>query len=218
MTYASRLAAVLSSCLLAACCLAAVGPASAHAEATWLIKGSKVASGLNPSLNWKPDVSTFAFLLPTLGFELVFKKFELLGASLSTEGKATAKFKLSEGEVNTISPLKPVPCKVGDLVFETSSKLFLHGGKTYIALTMETLTTYSGPECPLGKENLVKGTVALEAPELEKEATEHLVTVAPAALFPELKLSFGASSMVFDGGWVLSLAGAHSGLAWSGVG
>lgn len=220
MIYAKHWLAVLSSCLLAALCLTALTAASAQAEGNWLVEGKKL-EGLVPSVNWKADSGFYAFLLPNLNLELVFEEFKFNGGTLTAGGKGTAEFVFAKGKVNTISPLEEITsCTVGDLTFKATTNLFLHNGKTYNALTVNTITTYGGEGCPLAKKNTVSGTVVLEDPEgnFEKEAVQHLIRILPNGLFPELKMFFGANLLTVDGSWVLSLTGAHEGLAWSGIG
>jgi hypothetical protein len=218
MKNARRLLAMLSSCLLVAACTVAFTAAAAQAEGNWFVKG-KALEGLVPSVNWEADGGSYAFLLPALNLELVFKKFTLNSATLTPEGKGTVEFTLSEGKVNSISPLEEVPCTVGNLTFSGTTNLFLHNGKTYNALPVNTITTY-GKGCILAEKNTVKGTVVLEDPEgnFEGETVNHLIRVAPAALFPTLKLLFGAQNVVMDGSWIMSLTGIHKGMSWSGIG
>lgn len=218
MNHAKRLLAVFSSCLLASACAVAFAAAPAQAEGKWLIKGST----LEASVNWAGDSSFYAFLVSDLNFELIFEEFKFNSATLTAGGKGTADFEFKKGKVNTISPtLEPLPCKVGDLTFKATTNLFLHNGKTYNALSVNTITTYgTGEGCPLAPKNTVSGTVVLEDPEgnFEKEAVKHLIRVLPNGLFPELKLLFGTHLLTVDGSWVLSLTGTHEGLTWSGIG
>ncbi len=223
MNQAKRLLAEFSSCLLVAACAVAFAAAPAQAEGNWLVNGKSFVS-LNPSLSWLPDQGLYTFLVPNLNLELVFHGFIVYESTLTSEGHGTAKFEFTEGEVNTISPLKPIACEVGNLLFKVKSNLFLHEGKTYNVLTPAegktlTVTKYGGKSCVLTEKNNVTGAMVLEDPEgLEKEAIKHLVRQAPAGLFPELEMLFGASKMSLDANWWQQLAGAHEGLKWSGVG
>jgi hypothetical protein len=218
MNHAKRLLAAFSSCLIVTSCAVAFAAAPAQAEGKWLINGST----LEASVNWEGDSSFYAFLLPNLNLELVFEKFEFKSGTLTAEGKGTAEFIFANGKVNTISPLEEVSsCIPGNLTFNSTTNLFLHNGKTYNALSVNTITTYkTGLGCPLAAKNVVSGTVVLEDPEgnFEKEATKHLIQVLPNGLFPELKMFFGANPLTLDGSWVLSLTGSHAGKTWSGIG
>jgi hypothetical protein len=218
MNHTKRLLAVLSSYLLAALCLTALAAATAQASGSWRIQGSE-ALAKEESVTWGQDGGSYAFLLPTLNLQLVFKKLVSIGGKLQSEGKGIAEFKFTEGKVYTIKgELEELPCIVGDLTFKAPTNLFLHNGKTYSTLQVETITTYAkGTGCPLAHENKVVGTIALEG-NFEEESVEHLFKVAPTALFPEFKMSFGTNPLEVDGSWITSLSGAHKGQKWNGIG
>lgn len=218
MNHAKRLPALFLPCLLSSLCLLMLSAAAAQASGSWRIQGSE-ALATEKSVTWKQDGESYAFLLPTLNLQLVFKKLVFNGGKLQSEGKGIAEFKFTEGKVYTLKgELEELPCIVGDLTFSAPTNLFLHNGKTYNSLKVETITTYSsGTGCPLAPKNTVVGTIVLEG-NFEEEAVEHLFKVAPTALFPELTIKFGTNPLEVDGSWIGLLSGSHTGLKWSGIG
>lgn len=221
MNIARRLSAI-SACLLACISFAAAAATPAQAEGTWLIEGEKVFSA---DLEGKQDSELYAFLLPTLNFQLVFEEFTFEEGELLENGEMLMKFSFKKGQVYNISPKSLLPCKVGNLIFYVRGSLFLHEGETYLSLkpasgSMLTLTTYSGEECPLGKTNPVTGTPVMEEPGggLDKEALSHLLLPASVKLFKGAAMTFGTHPMTLDGSFTLSLTGSDSGRKWSGIG
>jgi hypothetical protein len=220
MTRAKRLLAI-PLCLLAALAVGGFGATSAFAEGNWLIEGTPISESV--PFEGENDGTEFAFLLPGLNFQLVFKKITYDEASLLKGGESSEVFLFTEGAVYTISPkVLQKNCTPGDLTFDVKGKLFLHNNKTYERLEALpgkplTITTYP-PTCILGEENQVTGTLVLEdsTGSFSSLATSHLVRQAPAALFPN-QMKFGENNMNLDGSWTLKLKGKEGGKAWSGV-
>ena len=221
MRIARRLNALLAG-LLACICFAAVAAAPAQAEGNWLIEGKTASSA---DLTGKQDSELYAFLIPSLNFQLVFKKFTFESGELLSSGESLMKFSFEEGLVYTITNKKLVPCEVGNLKFFVRGSLFLHEGETYELLkpaegSVLTLTTYGGESCPLGSENPVVGTPVFEEPggALDKEGLSHLLLPASVSLFKGAAMTFGGHPMTLDGSFSLSLTGKEAGRKWSGVG
>ncbi len=221
MNRAKRLLAI-STCLLAAVCIAGFSATSALAEGNWFVEGKAISESVE--IEAEGDGGEFAFLVPGLNFQLVFKTITYDKGTLLKGGESSDVILFTNGITYTISPKKELPtCKPGDLIFEVKGSLFLHGGKTYERLVPAkeggplTITTYS-EGCAITEENKVTGNLVLEdsSGSLGKEAISHLVRQAPAALFPE-QMKFGTNAMNLDGSWVLKLKGKEGGKPWSGV-
>jgi hypothetical protein len=219
MHYAKRLYVWFLPSLLSAFCLLALAAAPVQAEGNWFVQG-KPLEGLAPAITWKGDSEVYGFLVPALNFELLFSKFTFTSGLLDNNGEGKVEFTFSGGKVNSISPkLEALSCSVGDLKFSGPTNLFLHEGKTYNALSVKTITTYSGEGCVLTGTNNVTGWVVLEdKANFSEEAAEHLIKVVPNGLFPTLTLKLGSQQVLVDGSWVMSLTGVHEGLKWSGIG
>lgn len=219
---AARQLGKLWACLLVCLCCVAVMAAPAQAEGKWLIEGKEASSA---TLLGEQDSELYAFLLPTLNLQLVFKKFTFESGELLAKGEALMKFSFKEGLVYTIKTKTLVPCEVGDLFFYVRGSLFLHEGETYELLkpaegNVLTLTTYGGEECPLTAENPVMGTPVFEEPKgaLDQEALSHLLLPASVELFKGSGMTFGGRPMTLDGSFTLSLGGKEAKKKWSGIG
>ncbi len=222
MNYAKRTLAMLSSCLLAAFCTVAFAAAPAQAAGNWRVEGKNIAEKVE--FEGEKDSSSYPFLVPSLGIELVFENFSIDSGILSTEGKGTAKLLFTGGKLFSKGELVP-SCPPGDLLFDLKMNLFLHNGKTYLHLepasgTTMTITTY-GEKCALLETNEVTGSMVLEtvSESFEGEAVKHLVRQTTAGgLFSGKTMLFGEHPMNLDGSWWMKLKGKHAGQKWSGVG
>lgn len=223
MNGARRLLAILSSCLLAALGMAALGAVSAQAEGNYFVEGKKVFEAVEVTA--EKDTGPYSFLLPKLNMALVFEDVSFDKSSLLANGESSYQILFTKGQLYTISPLKVIgACTISPLNFKAKGSLFLHEGKTYEHLvpaegTTLTVAKYS-EECPVGEENPVTGSMVLEdaSGEFGTENVSHLVRQAPDGLFPELKMQFGSNSMTLDGSWRVKLTGKESGKKWSAVG
>jgi len=222
MKHAKHLLAAVIPCVVASLCLLAMAAPAAQAEGNWKIEGKNLTEKVE--IEGEIDKGPYSFLLPDLGFSLVFESFSIDNGVLSTEGKGTAELLFTKGKVIEEKSGKEVTsCKPGNLTFKVKSTLFLHGGKTYDLLqpaegTVLTVTTYE-EGCVLGAENFVTGAIVLEdaGGGFEAEAVKHLVQQAPDALFPGLTMKFGTHPVHLDGSWWMALKGKNSGKKWSGI-
>ena len=218
-----RLLAILSSCLLAALSMAALGAASAQAEGNYFVEGKKVFEAVEVTA--EKDSGPYSFLLPKLNMALVFEDVSFDKSSLLANGESSYRILFTKGQLYTISPFKVIAsCTISPLDFKAKGTLFLHNSKTYERLTPAEGTTLAvakySEECPVGENNPVTGTLVLEDAkgEFGTETISHLVQQAPAALFPELTMEFAKNTMSLDGSWNVKLAGKEGGRKWSAVG
>lgn len=223
MIYRMRGLRAVGLCLLAAMGLVMLTAASAQAAGDWRVEGKAITEPVEVS--GEIDKGVFSFLVPKIGFKLVFESFSIDEGLLLPGGKSYKVLLFTKGKLYSISPLTlATTCEVGDLTFKVKGTLFLHNGVTYELLSpMEgltlTITTYYGGECFMPQEVELRGHMVLEAnPEFATENAVQLVKQASVPLFPGHGIVFGAHPMTLDGSALLSLSGKSKGLKWSGVG
>ena len=211
--------------------LMAISAGSAQA-AKWLILNSKgeVKTGteLPAEVKGELEEGTTGVLLATilgLETEILCSAGELIGIKLEAAGALTngGKVKFTGcdvklgGELNEECEAHSAGKAVGTI--ETLEgkgllELILGAGMTkLVAKTGTTLVTVEmGNGCPLGTKVPIAGALVLEDSEVETHKVVHLIKENTA----HSTLTALGKSAKIDGSALVSLAGSHAGLAWSG--
>jgi hypothetical protein len=206
-----------------------LAPQARAEEAGWLVGKSKLTAPLSPQLKMSLDGDeTLLGKVSGVKIEKLCTEAELIEAKIETEGKISsgAKIKLSGCQIKLNGTLskacEPHTGAMKGVVITNGLKgqLVLHEGAGLVQLTPvsgETLMTVEmGEECAVGEKIKVGGVLTLKDTALTTEATEHLFVEGPLTNVwfisntPEHKV-------VIDGGVIISLAGEHAGLQWSGL-
>jgi hypothetical protein len=215
--------------LLAFAALAAfavMGIAAGSAQAgNWQIEGASIAS--EKTVESEEDTK-FDLLIPSFNFEVVCNAFKVGEGTILPAGGSLARLSFSQCESFQLSPLirlgacDPVN---GEFSFLVKDTLILHNNRTYDLFSPDV---QAGEEKPLGTIQLgeecavgpipIKGSFVMEDcnEPLENEAVRHLLQQAPAALFPNDVMRFGAREARLDGSMWLKLGGAEAGKKFSG--
>ncbi|HXS32803.1 MAG TPA: hypothetical protein VN758_03390 [Solirubrobacterales bacterium] len=207
-------------CLAIALSLAAFS--SPSAQANWKVGGAEVKEGTEVPLALTVHLNPkLLFRVPGIGIVIHCDRL-LFHSKISFPRVWRSKW-LIDINCRILSGEKEVPCKMAEPVeASTKGELFLHEGKTYLRVEPETAGApfmtmkFSGEECVLPKEVVVKGKLVLEDPSLETEQVEHVFTPNNKGLFAD-KLLFGASEAKFEGEMGVTLGEGFEGKKWSGV-
>lgn len=216
---------VLAFASLAAFAVMGVVAGSAQAG-DWRIEGANIAT--EKTVESEED-TMFELLIPSFNFEVLCNAFKVDEGKILPGGGSLAKLSFRQCESFQVSPLvrlgacDPVN---GEFSFLVKDSLIRHNNRTYDLFSPDV---QAGEEKPLGTLGLgeecavgpipIKGSFVMEDcnEPLENEAVRHLLQQAPAALFPNDVIRFGAREVRLDGSMWLKLGGAEAGKTFSGL-
>jgi hypothetical protein len=217
---------VLTFAAFAALAVMGVAAGSAQATGNWRIEGVNVAA---EKVVESEEDTMFELLIPNLNLEVLCNAFKVDEGKILPTGGSLAKLSFRKCETFQASPLvKLSACEPvnGEFSFLVKDLLILHNGRTYDLFSPDV---QAGEEKPLGTIKFgeecaissipIKGSFVMEDcnEPLENEAVRHLLQQAPASLFPNDVMHFGAGEVRLDGSLWLKLGGAEAGKKFSGL-
>jgi hypothetical protein len=214
----------LAFVVLAALAVMGVAAGSAQATGNWRIEGANITA--EKTVESEED-TMFLLLIPTFNLEILCNEFQVNEGKIFPTGGSLARLSFRRCETFQASPLvKLGACTPvnGEFSFLVKDLLILHNGKTYDLFSPDEEgkplgTVEFGEECAISSIP-IKGSFVMEDcnEPLENEAVRHLLQQAPAALFPNDVMRFGAREVRLDGSMWLKLGGAEAGKKFSGLG